>query len=142
VPALQAAKVDLNNALKQSARVTATGRLRSTLIVFEVALSIVLLIGAGLLIQTLSQLFNQYAVLEPEKVLTLRTVLPKAKSKELARRNAFFQQVLDRIEHLPGVSSAGYTTSVPLDWKGGTSGLLSRRNKRSDSRYVLRCESS
>jgi len=129
VPALQAAKVDLNNALKQSARVTATGRLRSTLIVFEVALSIVLLIGAGLLIQTLSQLFNQYAVLEPEKVLTLRTVLPKAKSKELARRNAFFQQVLDRIKHLPGVSSAGYTTSVPLDWKGGTSGFYPEGTK-------------
>jgi putative ABC transport system permease protein len=129
VPALQAAKVDLNNALKQSTRVTATGRLRSTLIVFEVALSIVLLIGAGLLIQTLSQLFNQYAVLQPEKVLTLRTVLPKAKSKELARRNAFFQQVLDRIEHLPGVSSAGYTTSVPLDWKGGTSGFYPEGTK-------------
>ena len=129
VPALQSAKVDLNNALKQSTRVTSTGRLRSTLIVFEVALSIVLLIGAGLLIQTLSQLFNQYAVLEPEKVLTLRTVLPKTKSKEVARRNAFFQQVLDRIEHLPGVRSAGYTTSVPLDWKGGTSGFYPEGTK-------------
>ena len=129
VPALQSAKVDLNNALRQSTRVTSTGRLRSTLIVFEVALSIVLLVGAGLLIQTLSQLFNQYAVLKPEKVLTLRTVLPQTKYKELGQRNAFFQQVLDRVEHLPGVNSAGYSTSVPLVWKGGTSGFYPEGTK-------------
>src|SRR5215213_778153 len=74
VPALQAAKVDLNEALKQSStRVTSTGRLRSSMIVFEVALSLVLLIGAGLLIQTLFQIFGQYSVLEPEKILTMRT---------------------------------------------------------------------
>jgi putative ABC transport system permease protein len=124
VPALQSAKVDLNNALKQSTRVTSSGRLRSALIVFEVALSIVLLVGAGLLIQTLFQLFNQYAVLEPERVLTMRTVLPKEKYKEHSKRSAFYQQVLDRVEHLPGVVAAGYTTSVPLVWKGGTSGFV------------------
>jgi putative ABC transport system permease protein len=123
VPALQSAKVDLNNALKQGTRVTSTGRLRSALIVFEVALSIVLLVGAGLLIQTLFQLFNQYEVLEPEKVLTMRTVLPKTKYEEVAKRNAFYRQVLERVEHLPGVISAGYTTAVPLAWKGGTSGF-------------------
>ena len=68
VPALQSAKFDLNDALKQgSGRVTSTGRLRSAMIVFEVALSIVLLVGAGLLIQTLFQLFRQYSMLEPEK---------------------------------------------------------------------------
>lgn len=123
-PALQSAKVDLNNALRQGTRVTASGRLRSALIVFEVALSIVLLVGAGLLIQTLFQLFNQYAVLEPEKVLTMRTVLPKTKYKEMAQRNAFYRQVLERVEHLPGVNAAGYTTAVPLAWKGGTSGFF------------------
>ena len=91
-----------------------TGKLRSTLIVFEVALSIVLLVGAGLLIQTLFQLFNQYSVLQPEKVLTLRTVLPQSKYKEPSQRDAFYQRVLERVEHLPGVVAAGYTTSVPL----------------------------
>lgn len=123
VPALQSAKVNLNDALKQSTRVTSSGRLRSALIVFEVALSIVLLVGAGLLIQTLFRLFNQYDALKPEQVLTMRTVLPRAKYKELPQRIAFYQQVLDRVEHLPGVISAGYTTSVPLIWKGGTSGF-------------------
>ncbi|HEX5885561.1 MAG TPA: ABC transporter permease [Pyrinomonadaceae bacterium] len=125
VPALQAAKVDLNEALKQSStRMTSTGRLRSTMIVFEVALSLVLLIGAGLLIQTLFQIFGQYSVLEPEKVLTMRTVLPREKYKEPPQRNNFYRQVLERVEHLPGVVSAGYSTSVPLSWKGGTSGFL------------------
>ncbi|HEY8410325.1 MAG TPA: ABC transporter permease [Pyrinomonadaceae bacterium] len=129
VPALQSAKVDLNNALKQGTRVTSTGRLRSALIVFEVALSIVLLVGAGLLIQTLFQLFNQYAVLQPEQVLTMRTVLPRAKYKELPQRIGFYRQVLDRVEHLPGVKSAGYTTSLPLIWKGGTSGFFPEGTK-------------
>ena len=124
VPALQSAKVDLNDALKQSStRTSSTGRLRSGMIVFEVALSLVLLVGAGLLIQTLFQLFRQYAVLEPEKVLTLRTILPREKYGEGGLRDNFYQQVLERVENVPGVISAGYTTSVPLSWKGGTSGF-------------------
>jgi putative ABC transport system permease protein len=124
VPALQSANFDLNDALKQSSgRVTSTGRLRSAMIVFEVALSIVLLVGAGLLIQTLFQLFRQYSILEPEKVLTMRTILPREKYKEAPQRNQYFQQVLQRIEHLPGVVAAGYSTSIPLMWKGGTSGF-------------------
>jgi putative ABC transport system permease protein len=124
VPALQAANIDLNDALKQSStRTTSTGRLRNSMIIFEVALSIVLLVGAGLLIQTLFQLFRQYSVLEPEKVLTMRTILPYEKYKELQQRDNFYQQVLQRVEHLPGVVSAGYTTSVPLLWKGGSSGF-------------------
>jgi putative ABC transport system permease protein len=124
VPALQSAKVDLNEALKQSTRVTSTGKLRSALIVGEVALSLVLLVCAGLLIQTLFQLFNQYSALQPEQVLTMRTVLPRTKYEEPQKRDAFYKQVLDRVEHLPGVVSAGYTTSVPLVWKGGTSGFV------------------
>ena len=131
VPALQSANIDLNDALKQSStRTTSTSRLRNGLIVSEVALSIVLLVGAGLLIQTLFQLFRQYAVLEPEKVLTLRTVLPRESSSqgtgkysEPQQRNNFYQQVLDRVESMPGVVAAGYSTSVPLLWKGGTSGF-------------------
>ena len=124
VPALQSANIDLNDALKQSStRTTSTSRLRNGLIVTEVALSIVLLVGAGLLIQTLFQLFRQYAVLEPEKVLTMRTVLPREKYKEPQQRSNYYRQVLERVERLPGVVSAGYSTSVPLLWKGGTSGF-------------------
>ncbi|HEU4713056.1 MAG TPA: ABC transporter permease [Pyrinomonadaceae bacterium] len=126
IPALQSARVDLNESLKQSGGRSGSGassRLRSGIIVFEVSLSLVLLVGAVLLIQTLFQLFNQYSVLAPEKVLTMRTVLPLTKYDEASKRNAFYQNVLQRVESIPGVVSAGYSTSVPLAWKGGTSGF-------------------
>jgi putative ABC transport system permease protein len=61
--------------------------------------------------------------LEPERVLTLRTQLPNSKYKDTPQRSNFYKQVLDRVQNLPGVVSAGYSTSVPLAWKGGTSGF-------------------
>jgi putative ABC transport system permease protein len=125
-PALQAAKFDLNEALKQAGgrgNVGGASRLRQIMVVGEVALSLMLLIGAGLLIQTLFQLHNQYSVLEPEKILTLRTQLPRRTYTEQGQRTAFYRQVLERVQHLPGVVAAGYSTSVPLSWKGGTNGF-------------------
>jgi predicted permease len=127
IPALQSARVDLNESLKQSGGRSGSGtgmRLRSGMIVFEVSLSLVLLVGAVLLIQTLFQLFNQYSILAPEKVMTMRTVLPLTKYDDAGKRNAFYQNVLQRVEATPGVVSAGYSTSVPLAWKGGTSGFF------------------
>jgi putative ABC transport system permease protein len=123
-PALQAAKVDLNEALKLSGGRSGTGtghrRMRGALIVTEVALALVLLVGAGLLIQTFVRLRALDIGLNPENLLTLRTTLPLGKYGELAKRTAFYQQVLERVRSLPGVVSAGYTTAVPLTWKGGT----------------------
>jgi putative ABC transport system permease protein len=126
-PALQTARVDLNEALKQSGGRTDVqgGRdLRGALVVAEVALALVLLIGAGLLIQTFFKLRGQYGGLQAENVLTLRTQLPDSKYRDLSRRVQFYDQVLARVKSLPGVVSAGYTTSVPLVWKGGTSGFI------------------
>ena len=127
IPALQAAGVDLNESLKQSGGRSGSGsgmKLRSGMIVFEVSLSLVLLVGAVLLIQTLFQLFNQYSVLAPDKVLTMRTTLPLSKYDEPGKRNAFYQNVLQHVEAVPGVVSAGYTTAIPLSWKGGTTGVF------------------
>jgi putative ABC transport system permease protein len=125
-PALQAAKVDLNEALKSGGR-TGTGsghrRLRGALVVTEIALALVLLVGAGLLIQTFLKLRALDIGVNPENVLTLRTQLPRSKYGELPKRTAFYQQVLERVRALPGVTAAGYTTAVPLTWKGGTSGF-------------------
>ncbi len=132
IPALQSSRVDLNESLKQSAGRSGAGsgtKLRSGMIVFEVAASLVLLVCAVLLIQTLFQLFNQYSVLAPEKVLTARTVLPLTKYGDPQKRNAFYQSVLERMESTPGVVSAGYSTSVPLVWKGGTSGFFPEGTK-------------
>src|SRR5256714_1113378 len=125
-PAFQAARVDLNEALKQGGRsgLNASGnRLRGAMVVVEVSLAVVLLVGAGLLIQSLMKLRDQYAALRPESVLTVRTVLSRSKYSEDAQRFGFYRQVLDRIRTLPGVVSSGYTTSVPLAWKGGTNGF-------------------
>ncbi|HEV7747768.1 MAG TPA: ABC transporter permease [Pyrinomonadaceae bacterium] len=128
VPAFQATKIDLNLALKQGggrSGLNAGGnRLRSAMVVAEVALALVLLVGAGLLIQTFLKLRDQYASLNSENVLTLRTVLPTSKYAEAGLRANFYKQVLERVRSLPGVVSAGYTTSIPLAWKGGTSGFI------------------
>jgi predicted permease len=127
-PALQASKAGPGEALKAGGGGrggTASGgrRLRNAFVISEVALALVLLVGAGLLIQSLRKLQGQYSVIKPENVLTLRTILPQNKYTEHAQRSAFYDDVLARVRSLPGVVSAGYTTTVPLTWKGGTSGL-------------------
>ena len=136
IPALQGSKIDLNEALKQGGLRTGAGvrgnKLRGVFVVAEVALAMVLLVGAGLMIQTIYHLLAQYSLLQPEKLLTLRTVLPDSQfrnlsdyqAKEFPRRVAFYDQVLERVNALPGVVSAGYTTAVPLSWKGGASDLV------------------
>ncbi len=128
VPAFQAGKIDINLALKQGGGRTTLNaggnRLRSVMVVSEVALALVLLVGAGLLIQTFLKLRDQYSGLQPENVLTMRTVLPRSKYSEQPQRAAFYKQVLERMKSLPGVVTAGYATSIPLEWKGGTSGFF------------------
>jgi predicted permease len=134
-PAFQASRVDLNQALKQGFGRAGSGAaghtLRSAFVVAEVALALLLLIGAGLMIRTVSNLRNQYSLFQPEKLLTLRTTLPDNKYRDLQdyirtehpRRLSFYSQVLERVSALPGVISAGYATSVPLVWKGGSNGF-------------------
>ena len=127
-PALHAARVDLNEALKLGGgRSGAAGghrRLRDMFVVVEIALALVLLIGAGLLIETFLRLRSLDIGVNPDNVLTLRTALPRSKYSELARRTAFYEQVLERVRATSGVLSAGYTTAVPLTWKGGTNGFV------------------
>jgi putative ABC transport system permease protein len=89
----------------------------------EIALAMMLLAGAGLMIQTVFKLRNQYANLRPETLLTLRTELPGVRYADHPRRTAFYDAVLERVRALPGVVTAAYTTSAPLVWKGGTSGF-------------------
>ncbi len=130
-PALQAAKPDLNDALKQGNNRAGYGatqrRLRGAFVVAEVALALVLLVGAGLLIQTLFKLRGQYAELHTESVLTVRTQLVGAKYREHGQRVAFYDQVLARVEHLPGVVAVGYTSAVPLTWMGANGLTLEGR---------------
>ncbi|HYO99659.1 MAG TPA: ABC transporter permease [Pyrinomonadaceae bacterium] len=117
-PAIPASNTDLNDALKRGSARTGLGAgqrwLRNTFVVAEIALSLVLLVGAGLLIQTLSKLRGQYAGLRPDNVLTMRTQLSGANYREHQPKVAFYDAVLARVKTLPGVEAAGYTTAVPL----------------------------
>src|SRR5438105_4985864 len=95
-PALQVSKVDLNQALKQGGGRGGCGgvRLRGAFIMAQVALALVLLVGASLLMQTVFNLRSQYSAFRPDRLLTLRTGLPEYKYREQPKRVAFYDQVL------------------------------------------------
>jgi predicted permease len=121
VPAWQATQVDVDEALKQSGARTGTGhpRMQNALVVVEVALALVLLIGAGLLIQTFYRLRQIDVGFRAENLLTVQTRLPRARYQDHAKRTNFFRQTLDRVRALPGVVSAAYTSVLPMAGRGG-----------------------
>jgi putative ABC transport system permease protein len=116
VPALQASRADVNDALKEGARGTTGGRsmLRSVFVVAEVSLALVLLIGAGLMIRSFMRLHQVKTGFESDRVLTMRVQLPGAKYKDDQQRLAFFKQAQERIAALPGVKTIGAINFLPL----------------------------
>jgi putative ABC transport system permease protein len=125
-PALQVSKVDLNDVLKEGGRGSAGSRrkiFRSLLVVGEVALSLMLLVGSGLLLESFSNLRGLDPGFRSGHVLTMRLVVPDTKYNDFAKRTEFFQRVLERVRILPGVKAAGFTSALPLTWPGGTNGF-------------------
>ena len=117
VPALQVSKTDLTDALKESGRTTAglrKQRLRNALVVSEVALSLVLLVGAGLLIRSFAKLSRVDPGFNPEQVLTLGVTLLPNKYPEDEQVATFYSQVLERSATLPGVISMSAITGLPV----------------------------
>jgi putative ABC transport system permease protein len=115
--ALGASKPDLNETLKEAGRGSAgsaRSRLRNLLVVAEIALSLVLFIGAGLMMRSFISLQNVEAGIKPDGVLTMYIGLPGAKYRPPEKRRAFFQQLLERVRALPGVKSAGTNSGLPL----------------------------
>ena len=117
-PAWQAARLDLNEALKEGGGQGPGGagpmRLRRLLVVGEVALALVLLVGAGLLIRSFHRLQQVSPGFNPERVVAVPFVLPPAQYREGNARAAFVEQVLQRVKALPGVQSAGVVTTLPF----------------------------
>jgi putative ABC transport system permease protein len=115
-PAWQATRMDVNVALKQSGSRSGAGhnRLQSAMVVGEVALALVLLIGAGLLIQTFYRLRQVDVGFRVENTLTLQTRVSRARYTDHAKRTSFYQQTLERVRELPGVVSAAYASRQPL----------------------------
>jgi len=118
VPSLQASKPDLNNALKEGGRGATGGagglRVRNLLVVSEIALSMVLLVGAGLLIRSFMRLQQFDLGFNPNNLATMRIQLPGTKYREPAQIDAFYKQLLERIESVPGVKSVGAISDVFL----------------------------
>ncbi len=117
-PALQATAPGVTESLKEGGRGVGTGpgrRVRRTLVVSELALTFVLLVGAGLLIRSFQQLLAIDPGFDPEKVLTLQLELPMGtKYTQQEQRAAFFRRLLDRIERHPGVRSASMVNAPPM----------------------------
>ena len=123
-PALQISGIDLNEVLKQGGRGNTGPRrslFRSLLVIGEVALSLVLLVGSGLMIESFSNMRGLNPGFRADHVLTLRLEVPGTKYGNFASRTEFFQTVLERVRTIPGVKAAGFTSALPLTWKGGTS---------------------
>jgi putative ABC transport system permease protein len=120
VPALSASRPALHDALKDGTRGTTVGRgrLRKALVVFEVALSLVLLIGAGLMVRSFVRLRAVDPGFRVDHALMLRVSLPvpgEITAADEARFVSFFTRAADRLQKLPGVTAAGASTMLPLD---------------------------
>ena len=117
-PALQTSRPNLNETLKDSGqRGSETGgrnRVGGLLIISEIALSFILLAGAGLLIKSFLHLREIDPGFNPDNVLTMRVGLPWKTYEEPERRRQFFEHLIDQVKAVPGVQSAGATLSLPL----------------------------
>jgi len=121
-PALQASHLNLNDTLKEGGRDAGGGRkgnrLRGLLVIGEVAVSFVLLIGAGLLINSFFHLRNLEPGFRADHLLTMKVDLSEVKYPDRERRAAFFDEVIRRVGALPGVQSAAVAGNLPLTYNG------------------------
>jgi putative ABC transport system permease protein len=117
-PALSISKPDLHTALKEGSPTFAGTRIagtRSMLVVFQVALSLVLLVTAGLTIRSLLGLMKVDPGFNPRRLLTMRLNLSPARAGGGRGYAAFYQQLSDRIRNLPGVETVGVSSHIPID---------------------------
>ncbi|MCI0485861.1 MAG: ABC transporter permease [Blastocatellia bacterium] len=122
-PALHASSSEPNQSLKEGGRTTggsSSRRLRNLLVIAEVSLALVLLTGAGLMINSFLRLSSIDPGFNPYNLLTMRMDLPKAKYGELRERANFYREVLDRVKAIPGVESAGMISFLPMAFPGGS----------------------
>ena len=126
-PALQFARPDLQSFLKEGGRGSGEGarwnRLRSGFVIAQVALSLVLLVSAGLLIRSFDKLLRVSIGFKPEQLLSLEYRLPRSKYKEVTAQANFHQQVMDRIQEIPGVKSVALVRGLPFSGNGGTTAI-------------------
>ena len=117
LPALRASRTEPATSLREGARGASgvrAGRLRNTLVIGQVALALILLVGAGLLIRSFENLQNVELGFEPEGVLTLQTQMPGLRYPDAASRHDFMRPLEERLSAIPGVEAVGSVTNLPL----------------------------
>lgn len=130
-PAFRASRVDLNSALKAGGRSSRSGgglnvkrdKLRGALVVAELAISLTLLAGAGLLIRSFTRLISVPPGFNPERVISMQVSAEGPKYKEDAQRIAFYQNLAERVKNLPGVTGQGVVSALPLTPSVGWGGM-------------------
>jgi putative ABC transport system permease protein len=119
-PAFEASHADLNEVLKESGRGASPSpgrsRLRGLLVISQVALALVLLVGAGLMVKGFRHLLDTNQGFDRNHVLTFRVALPETEYQDRNRVREFYDQVLQKLKALPGVESAGVITNLPSSW--------------------------
>jgi putative ABC transport system permease protein len=125
-PAWQASKSDINETLKEGGRSSATGRgrYRSALIVSEVTLALVLLVGAGLMIRSITRLMDVSPGFDPQNLVTLHLALPQAQYSKKQQLTNFYSELTRRVAGLPGVESVAEIDMMPMGGSGGTTSFV------------------
>jgi putative ABC transport system permease protein len=117
-PALQALKVDINESLKEGALRSSRGpgnsSVRSTLVVSEIVLTVVILAGTGLLLKSLIQIHKVHPGFDPDGVITLNISLPETQYSTKEHKAAFFQELISRVRSIPGTLSVGAINFLPF----------------------------
>ena len=126
--ALRYGRPNLASALQEGTRGGTVGRerlrARSALVVVQVALALVLLVGAGLMVKSFRRLHGVPPGIDPRNVLTLRLALPESEYKEPQKVARFVSQLLEKVHAIPGVQSAGTSSLLPLTGRESSSGHL------------------
>ena len=121
-PALQVSKTNVNEILKEGGRGSAGGprarRMRSALVVGELALTVVLLIGAGLMVRSFMKLYSFDLGVDTSRLLTMRADLPGARFDTPDKRRLQFEAILSKVQAAPGVASASLAETIPMSGAG------------------------
>jgi len=121
LPALRSARVNVQESLREGSRASAPAshrRVNNAFVIAQFALSLMLLIGAGLLLQSFKKLMSVDPGFKPENVLTARIELPEKKYTDETQIRSFYQLLLERVQGLPGVRAAGLSSMVPFGSSG------------------------
>jgi predicted permease len=121
-PALNASRIDITTNLKDESRGVSSSRshsrLRSVMVTGEIALSLFLLVGTGLLIRGLFLIEHQYLGFRPDHLLTANLTLDEARYKDTVRQQAFVRDLISRLQHVPGTEAAAVTSDLPATMPG------------------------